>query len=226
MKKTIISLFVIIASAFLFKTYAQQLHLSAGIGSYSMGNLRNQIESSKKRLPVEAKIFNDFPPYFNYHIALRWHNNPKTTYFETELGFFSTGSRLNHIDYSGELNIDFLLSSIMTGFEMGTYLNTMNKLNYGFYHQLSYYTTFLKIEEKIRLGNESESYSSGIRLSHLAIEAGFFGVYNISDRFSLSSSIGYSQQLVTLERASRKPDWSGIRFEVGLIYTSNVTKSE
>lgn len=224
MKKTIILSLILLVSAFLLNANAQPLHLSTGIGTYSMSDIRNYINDSKRYLPVEAKTFNDFPPFFNYHIAMRFKNTGKTRYFEPEVGFFSTGSRLNYVDYSGEMNIDFILTSFLIGFETGTYFSSTKKLNFGLYHQLSFYYTNFKVKEMIRLGNESESSSSGINLSHLAIEVGFFGEYDLPGRFSLTSGIGYSQQIVTLERASRKPDWSGFRFELGLIYTSNASK--
>lgn len=218
MKARIIIILILFAAINISYSQETAYRMSIGIGSYSMKDFKNQIEDSKQYMPVEAKTLNNFPPFLNYHAALRFYSKRRQIYFEPEFAFYSTGCRLDYRDYSGELTIDFETIAFAFSLKSGTYFGPVKKFNFGIYEQISSYFTTYKIKEKVRLYDESASSSAQVRYTSMGVEAGFLGRYVLNGRFDILSSIGYYQQIYTFKNFHRNPDWSGLRFEIGIIY--------
>ncbi|MCF8227725.1 MAG: hypothetical protein K9G58_05060 [Bacteroidales bacterium] len=192
--------------------------IGSGVGSYNMKEMSEYVNFAKIFIPVDVKTFNDFPPYLNYHLALRKHGKNEQDYFEIEYAFYSTGSRLNYQDYSGEYNLDVKLNAFSFALKYGTFFHQGKHLKLGLYQQLSSYFTKIKFIEEINVYGESGTSKSSAGTKHLGLEAGAMGVYPFSNKMGLFTSLGYYQQMYTFRKGKYVPDWSGIRFELGLLF--------
>ncbi|MDZ7742645.1 MAG: hypothetical protein U5Q03_13060 [Bacteroidota bacterium] len=180
--------------------------------------MSDYVEFAEIFIPVDVNTFNDFPPYLNYHLAFREHGKNKQDYFEIEYAFYSTGSRLNYQDYSGEYNLDVKLNAHSFAIKYGTFFHHGNHLNLGLYQQLSSYFTTIKFVEEISVYGESNSSKSSAGIKHLGLEAGAMGVYPFSTKLGLFISLGYYQQMYTFRKGKYVPDWSGFRSELGVLF--------
>ena len=62
----------ILLLVFSLQAKSQEYHLmfQTGMGNYSMSDLKGLNQINLKRLPFEAKIVSDFPPYWTYRPAV------------------------------------------------------------------------------------------------------------------------------------------------------------
>lgn len=104
MKKLIL---IIVLSISLIQARGQGsgFSITGGIGTYDLGMLKSFQEELITRLPVEARGFNNFPPFTNVRVNLFRQQNEKLKY-GLVFAFATTGASANYTDYSGFLNLD------------------------------------------------------------------------------------------------------------------------
>lgn len=88
--------------------------ITGGIGTYDLAALKTYQEILISRLPVEARGFNSFPPFTSVRMNLFRQHTEKMRY-GLVYAFSTTGTQANYTDYSGNLNLDQVVSAYQLG---------------------------------------------------------------------------------------------------------------
>ena len=207
-------------------TAAQQVRIEAGAGygSFSMNGLKELNTYFLESLPVKARLTDDFPvqPFFSG--ALLYHA-PKTMYFGPVLGFTSTGSRVSYKDFSGELFLDNILSSLNGGLRLGFTLSD-KKIKVSQENDFTLAITWLKMYRKVLSQEDTRNFRSmspqaepGIRISShfnrfdIGVKAGY--LIDFKGKYKLSEDS--DKYLISAD--DNKPltnNWSGFRLGLTL----------
>jgi hypothetical protein len=224
MKKVNITIIMILLG---FVSFSQiSIEANYGYGIYSLKDLRDMNSEILKNLPVEGKITDDFPaqPYYSAGVYYQTSDN-------VSLGitgkFYTTGSRISYKDYSGELEIDNILSSYSPGIAARFKLID-KKLSLFEETRISYGFTKLKMKEKI-IGSTDENIfkSFGVqveprfKLSYRinGLEFGLNGGYLI-DFGGKNRLVGNKDAVLqyTVSNEEIKTNWSGMRIGASVGY--------
>jgi hypothetical protein len=216
---------------------SQEYHLmfQTGMGNYSMSDLKGLNQINLKRLPFEAKIVSDFPPYWTYRPAVLVKFNRIS--LGASLSYQSTGSRISVKDYSGEYRFDMNVNAISPGIYAEVEVLKIKTLQLSFYTSVEKSTTRLSTDEYFNVADSlliNEKFD--LKAKSFSLEPGICVSYPILF-FTFGMNVGYSLPLGTkafyLSDSKDKtmsntetgkpvnPKWEGLRGWLTFNYTIN-----
>lgn len=226
--KKIISIIIFIL--LVYSSFSQLIiEAGYGIGSYSLNDMRDMNSTILKNLPVKGKITDDFPMQPFYNIGILYQATDLLS-FGISGSFNTTGSRISYKDYSGELQVDNILTSWSPG--VAARLKLINKaVNLYGETRISYAFSKLEMKEKIITYNDKKSFKSGaiqaepkLRLAYNtgSIEFGANAGYLI-DTGSKNRLVGNRDAFLQFNDTKKpvKTNWSGIRLSASVCYLFN-----
>jgi hypothetical protein len=206
-----------------------KIEAGAGLGTYSMKDLKQLNNLVLEDLPVEAKITDDFPATLSWRAGIIPFSY-KAASFGMTGSYQSTGSRINYIDYSGEYKLDQVISSydlsLLIRFKLKESRLNLYETNY-----LSYAFTRLKISEMVLEESSEYKFKSGSLQYEPCLNLGYafhsfeflanLG-YVIDLGGKLVSKDGDDMKLINPETNKRmKSNWSGFRFGLSIGWIFN-----
>lgn len=212
---------------------------SAGVGSYSMKDLKELNEAVKP--DFDCQLVSDFPPYLNYQLSLFLDEEEYS--FGLFYSFQSTGSRISARDYSGEYYFDMQVGSNNIGlytsmnlpinhnFRLSIYAKpgiALSKLDISEYFKI---LDTILVDEKARCRATSFYLEPGLDFSwffltsvSLGINAGYFLQMGGQD----FHPDGDKESVIVIPNTYQaiKPGWSGFRVGISLMYHIKLGKQE
>lgn len=191
--------------------------INSGLGNYGMGQLKDLNKETLAALPFRAKIVDDFPTFLNISgegsITLK-----SGTRIGLVLGLATTGSRIAYSDYSGSYTDDIKATCISYGVrcEM-TVFRITNALGLRAAIGAGTLFTDAKLEETMRIGNETESQSSTIESMSFYVQPEVKFAYEFGPMLEAGAYCAYlvdSRAKYQLDKHDTdiKSDWNGFRF--------------
>jgi hypothetical protein len=237
MKANKLLLIILLLSVTGHRIFSQHLvaGLSAGVGSYSMADLKLLNESVKPSF--NCKLVSDFPPYLYYQFSLLL--NEEEYSFGLFYTFQSTGSRISAKDYSGEYYFDLNVQSHNLGLYAAMNLVQKNNFQLSVYAKpgitfsnldLSEYFTILDTvlaDEKVRCVATSFCLEPGIDFSFPVLPSVSIGI-NAGYCLQMGGQIfhleGQKESILVIQDTRKKigPNWSGFRFGISVMYNINL----
>jgi hypothetical protein len=203
--------------------------INIGVGKYHMYDLKDLQDEIATGYPVDARVVDDFPAYFNFKGSLLYEIN------RFGMGFswsrYSTGARLHYKDYSGEISLKQIIKTDFLGLPFNYILNKSNPLNFCFRLEPGLTITKLSILEEVSLYSQSSNNQYKFTSNSLGILVGTTVNYK-TGRWQPGISFGYfidtkgklyldgdkNKQLVQNDNTSIKSDFSGLRIGISLSY--------
>lgn len=171
-------------------TYGQGIRteIQLGYGSFDMQDLAYFVKQHARDFDFPVKVVESFPAYYCYRISItkEWPDRWQTALI---LGKASTGARAHYQDYSGELRIDHLVSSVNFGLTAGRALYTYHNFSLGASAGLNILFSDYNIESYLRVYSQQQDDDFRLVASSLALEPAIRAAYQIK-RFSLGLSAG------------------------------------
>jgi hypothetical protein len=233
MKANRLIVIILLLSVTGHRVFSQRLvaGFSAGVGSYSMDDLKLLNESVKPSF--DCKLVSDFPPYPYYQFSLLM--NEEKYSFGLFYGFQSTGSRISAKDYSGEYYFDLNVQSHNLGLYADMNLLQKNKFRLAVYAKPGIAFSNLDISEYFTildtvLADEKASFKAtafflepGIDFSCLlipSVSTGLHAGYSLQMGGQNFHPEGQKESILVTEDTGEKikPDWSGFRFGISVMY--------
>ena len=203
--------------------------LRAGMGNYSMTELKQFQEYRMAQVPFDSKITDNYPitPYFRGEIALN-----KLKYIDKIAlfyGFYSTGTRSTISDYSGRVDMDAIINGNHFGMNIQKDFYKSGLWSSGIYAEGGYLFSHLKTKDKMELTfpeNISEIQDNSLVASGFTAEPGIQVCYQLSPlvlQLSLGYFIDFSNELhlkgnkdmmIGVNNHPVSPQWSGLRFSI------------
>jgi len=123
MKFYIILIIALFPGTLLINLFSQEFHIvtGTGIGHYNMMELKEFNEEKIESLPFETKALENFPMFWNYNVEALYVSK-KYVSIGLQGAYFSTGSRISRVDYSGEYLFDIKLNAISPALLIGFYI--------------------------------------------------------------------------------------------------------
>jgi hypothetical protein len=217
---------------------AQELKLcfQTGYGLYNMESLKQITQKAFVRLPFEAKIISNYPPYHYYQPMIKLAN--KNFEYGLIYLFQTTGSRISSKDYSGEYRFDSKINCNSPGIFLSGYAQINKNIKMGLFLQAGINFSTLKVNEFLQIdtiiGNHDYEFNShcffiepGINLSYSWIHICFeidFGYCKEFLRNDFSES-GESQNRILFKKDYLNFDmWDGMRIGATISYTLFTSK--
>jgi hypothetical protein len=209
------------------KAQAQiKFELDYGFGQYAMEDLKSFNQGILETLPVKAQITDNFPATSYWKMGILPCSYKFLSFGLTGL-YNSTGSRIDHIDFSGEYKLDQVLSSY--GFGLIVRI-ALTKGNFILSENNDLIYTFTRCEMTETILNSQQKYS--FRSQSFQFEPGFRLAYEIKP-FQLALKLGYTidfkgylslkddkDSLLTIPQSEEKvqTNWSGLRAGISLCF--------
>jgi hypothetical protein len=211
--------------------------VSAGVGSYSMKDLKALNEAVKP--PFDCKLVSDFPPYLYYQYSLVLDDEAYS--YGMFYSYQSTGSRISAKDYSGEYYFDLNVHSNNLGMYLSMNLVSKNKFRVSTYAKPGLAFSKLEISENFTL---LDTVLTDSKLSCVAtaffVEPGINFSWFILPAISIDIFAGYFLQmggqnfhlkgekdrvLVIPDTGWEiKPGWNGFRIGISMMYNLTLGK--
>jgi len=223
-------LIIFLNFVFLQSIVSQKLNIGAELGYhwYNMNELKDLNDYTLSQLPFEAKITENFPPYFNYSGFLMFnYNNAFNIGFRYT--FNSTGSRISRSDYSGEYLFDTKVKCHAPSIIITMDINKFGKFSASFMSDFGITFSSLDFTEEFNLyqvDSVSNNYSTTAK--SFFWEPSFLLAYPISF-IDIGFRVGYQIDFVNfnpkfLNTYGIKPNWSGLNFAVSVSHSFDLTK--
>jgi len=217
-------LFVLLTIAACLHTHAQQVELmfTAGMGSYSMGDMKKLNSGLHAQVPFETKVTTNFPMTLqlggNFAVQLS-----KIYKMGIKYAYNSTGSRVAASDYSGSYRFDNVISGHTLGMINSFLLYDHKAFRVDIQTNIGIVASILKINEELHVVDTTLSssvhYSSvGVFFEPMTeatyqwkyLKAGIFFGYFVNAGGRIKNEKG--------ERSNSTINWSGFRFgiEIGI----------
>lgn len=224
MMKRIALILILITCTGRVNLFPQSLSLSAesGIGTYRMSDLREYNDNFILSLPFEARITDDFPPYWYFRYCLQY----------TFTGFLSagvtysvqsTGSRIAVADYSGEFRLDMKVKGASGGLFVEAF-KRYNRVMLSVISEAGVTGSKMDFFEFLRVGTESEQriyeykasnwyYLPKVQISYgiAFIRAGISAGYQVDLSKDIFEEVNGYPGLMVNDTKKAGPGWSGFR---------------
>ena len=213
----------LLAFAFVqLKAQTVELMFTAGMGGYSMRDLKKMNTDMQSQIPFNTKLTNDFPMTMQYggHFAVRLSHNYKIGVL---YAFNSTGSRITSSDYSGSYYYDNIVTGHTIGMLNGFRLYDYKAFRVDFQANIGIVASILRLNEELTVADTTISTSAhysavGIFLEPRAefsyrwknLKTGVYLGYFVNPMGKITNSQG--------QKSTSTINWSGLRFgiEVGI----------
>jgi hypothetical protein len=216
--------------------YSQQFSIgfSGGVGTWRMNELKSLNETVQPNF--DAKLVTDFPARFYYQPSLLMKMDKVT--LGLNYTYQSTGSRISAKDYSGEYRFDMLVHSNNVGVYAAMDVVTLKNSRLSVYVKPGLSFSNLEIKQYLILLNTVlDDQSVSFKALNYYLEPGMEYSWSVFPSFSIEVNLGYylqagKQDFYTdgdkdreltnpVSGESVKPNWTGIRFGLTLVYTIN-----
>lgn len=206
---------------------AQDLSLYAGLSHSLMDDMKRMQKFVGDQLPVRPKYVQQFPPYWQYGLSMRWGVTEKY-----KLGFYvfttSTGGRTTYEDYSGEFTFDQTLKCFGLTIHNEYVVYEGERSAVLLYLETGYIATWLDLDYFLRIGDSNESLKEEFHSSNYLFEGGAQYQYFLKPKLFLEGRLGLqgniANDLISDEDDSTtdfKADWSGVKLLVGIGFRLN-----
>lgn len=221
---------------------------SAGYGDYRMKELKDGVKAAfislQEQLPANLKILDNYPGYINHNVALSYiRDNHEAGVTGT---FLTTGAKIAYSDFSGEFTQKSTLNGYRVGVLYRFLHPVANPWPLGtlyVFGELSPAVTFSRYKEngQVIVSNSLLSRSSGKgKVTQYSVTPAVGVRLNVTPNIGFQASAGYDfsfdgEGVFNYESATNisggnnatydkgvagwKSDWSGIRFNLGVLYT-------
>jgi hypothetical protein len=204
------------------RTDAQDLSLYTGLSYSLMEDMKDLQRLVANELPVRPKYVQEFPPYWQYGLSMRWGVTEKY-----KLGFYvfttSTGGRATYEDYSGEFTFDQTLRCFGLTIHNEYVVHEGERSAVLLYLETGYIATWLDLDYFLRIGDSSESFTEEFHSSNYLFEGGVQYQYFLKPKLFLEGRFGFqgnmANDLISDEddyETDLKADWSGVKLLVGI----------
>ncbi len=232
MNKLLQKLIISIVFITYYPIYGQNyiIKVSNYYSTFSLADLKNYQKEYTVQLGngynIPYKIVDNFPSFFSYQISVGLEHSEN---LESGLVFnySSTAARSDYQDYSGNLRIDYLLSSSSYGVYSEYSISLLTFLNGVIGSKILYNRSVLALNNKLIIFNESENQinkyeSTSFSVSpYLAFET-FYKCLIL--RFNTEYMIDFNGELVNIKNKKNqlpirngsvaKTNWSGFRIGI------------
>lgn len=224
-------LFLLLFNSVQLSGQSLELGFGTGSGSYAMSELKIMNSNILEYSPFEAKLVEDFPPFFYY----RPYMLVKGKYLGIGLqySYESTGSRISSIDYSAEYRFDMVIHSNSPGLYATFGLPLFKNLSVGAYSAIGLIYSTLSIHEYLSAEDEpifDNKYK--FKAKNTSIEGGLELRYKIACLgIKLNGGYLYHDQRghfyqnldpstnPNINLLQSHPNWNGYRFGISIFYT-------
>lgn len=224
-----LALFTSTASAQLF-TGTYSAGVSVGYSTFSMEQLKDMQRELKRQYPVDMKILEEFPGYWNYNASFLIYQDER--YYGWVVGHTSTGGRLYYSDYTGHIASDQIVTMTYTGATMAKTVSSNEIANILLGAQGLLYFNKLKLIEARKVYDENSLVVERFNSRCLALQ-GFVELQKSINKFQLKLQAGYEVQLPGQLLYQNRKDYymvnssnekvrlnaGGIRTSLGVHYT-------
>ena len=190
MKQIAVILILLLVTSVQAESQEYHLMFQTGMGNYSMSDLKGLNQKNLKRLPFEAKVVSDFPPYWTYRPAVLVKFNRIS--IGASLSYQSTGSRISVKDYSGEYRFDMNVNAVSPGIYTEVEVLKIKTLQLSFYTSIEKSTTILNTDEYFNVADSlliNEKFN--LKAKSFSLEPGICISYPIMF-FTFGMNVGYS----------------------------------
>jgi hypothetical protein len=225
-KQSYILLLVILLSDLSLQAQHAALGFRLEFGSYEMQSLKDFQKFRKSQYDLPLKTVVNFPVSPIYRVEI----SNLSDQFISRVGFYyafhSTGGRAGIADYSGSFNLDAIVNGHQMGLCLENLVHVRNGTGFGFYSEVGYLRSVLKIRDKLVLQSpnphsESESYtfiSNGttaepgifgqLQYRHFHVKITLGVLIPVTQGFYLK---GERKAKLYSDDAPVKPGWTGFR---------------
>lgn len=230
MKRVFYIAFLILLIPLQGKSQQIDAGFQAGMGTYSMQELKDFNEIAKQQIPFDTKIVEDFPVYFYYRPFILV--KIKNVSFGPIYTFQSTGSRVSGKDYSGEYRFDMIINSSAPGIYGEANFYHLDNVQFSLYSIFGVLLSNLKMNEYLNVLEEvvtDDTYK--FKTFNLFLEPGIRFSYPV-EFLNIGINAGYQVQfgnksfhyadnkdaeLINPENGDPvKPGWNGFRFGLSI----------
>jgi hypothetical protein len=197
-----------------------EIGFTAGYSSFSMKDLKSDLENTVEYAPFEVKIVSNFPSWISFggYLLRRF----KVGYsIGVEYNFNSTGSRISSIDYSGKYNFDELLNSHSFGLVNSFRFLTMDKFQAEVRLIVGYQYSLIKTNEVLQVLDTTMSNSSSFYSDSFYLEPGVLVSYSFPI-MRIGADLAYfiDKKGEIMTNAGKKTlnytNWSGLRIGINI----------
>jgi len=186
--RTLVAIYLILFS---YCCAAQRflVNVSAGVGTYSMTDMKTLQSRLKEQLPAKATVTDEFPSYFNYEASGHWLAG-KSFFTGVAVAYGSTGGRVQYQDYSGYIRADQLLKYVNLSAPVGFAIHPKEMLSIHFDLRPTYAFTItdLKFDEEVLSLRESQTLR--FTSSNIAVQPGLMLIRTIR-QFAVHAQASY-----------------------------------
>lgn len=222
--KKIVSVVFLTAALLTARGQATEFRAEAGIGTYSMSDLKTLLAQSVKYSSLGIKTTEDFPSYVFYGVDIIQYVSPKVG-VGIASGFYSTGGRNHLADYSGSFREDIKVNSV----NLGLLTCYKEPLGNHFFGQLEVSSGIkfsnILIEDELRLYETTQDTSYDCRSEGWWIKPQI-RIGRTFKSISIAAFAGYEYNLKSKIKLRQNPDytlnpkidWSGLRAGISISY--------
>lgn len=165
------------------------INVGAGVGTYSMTDMKTLQSELKEQLPAKATVTDEFPSYFYYEASGHWLAG-KSFFTGLAVAYGSTGGRAQYQDYSGYIRTDQLLKYVNVSVPVGFAIHPKEMLSIHFDLKPTYTFTItdLKFDEAVLSLREVQTLR--FTSSNIAAQPGLMLIRTIR-QFAVSAQASY-----------------------------------
>jgi hypothetical protein len=215
---------IFLLSPILINSQDLAVGINLGVAKARMNDLKGLNEDILKYLPFDAKQVTAFPLALNYGFSFS-STFAKGVIIGFEYGYFSTGSRISSVDYSGNYKYDNISSYHGIGIILGGDLIKRQSISLNLLMNFGCHFSNLKMHESLKVYEEEieSDYKFISRSAFIkptvqilyAFQHFKFGVYmgynmDMNDKFYLKYD-QHRKLINPYDEATVKSDWNGIQ---------------
>lgn len=206
------------------QVFSQRLSLTfqGGYSTFSMSSLKSFQQRKLNETPYFEKAVVSFPGNLTFCESIEA-SIGKRNYIGFSISYFSSGGRNNLKDYSGEYNMDMLMSGYRIGLLYRNVQQLKNRFNFYSQFQYGFITSELIIKESLILNNFNSEESKNSFFCIVPFLEPMLGIlYDINNNLTIDLGIGYELDIEKelTDNTRRLNDvnvnWSGVRTLLGL----------
>jgi len=225
---------IIIGLTFCFQSLEAQdikFCFQTGYGFYNMSSLKKITKESFEKLPFEAKIISNYPPYHYYQPMIKF--SIENFDFGFIYLFQTTGSRISSKDYSGEYRFDSKINCNSPGIIINGIIKDYNILKIALVLQTGVNISVLKMNEYLRIDPLTNTTDQKFTAISFYFEPGINLIYPWN-HINFELNIGYKKEMfrndfslkgadqnsIPVKKDFIDPDiWDGLRLGITISYT-------
>lgn len=207
-----------------------QVEGGIGYGSFSMSQLKDLLNFQNRGNGIPpSRVLEEYPAYYTFTGQIDAEFFEKIR-FGIIVGYTSTGGRIHYSDFSGEISLEHLVSSLQVGVTAERLFIKNERFELGFYTRVSMLMTSLDFDNKLDLGVLSDRILVETRSKSIAISPGFRFRKAIFKGFYIGAGIGAlidigatahlkgntDALLLDGQGKELKANWSGLRLNLTL----------